>query len=205
MSRHSDIYIHRTFTYNCINTEQCLEILEKIDELSLEVDMHVEFKPNKLVFKLIGLEPNVQSAMAKIRNFLSLYNSSKIDPRKGISSDIIAKHIKKTIPLDVLVIVIRKTLGIYAEVRGINIYVDTDLDTVLTISKKIAEAQQKIEQLPLANALKKLLVAAMAIYNISHIEILEILHNMQYLNEENELIAPWTNVLEELDKVLNTI
>lgn len=199
MSKPSGIYVQKTFTYNCMNIATCLEILEKIDEeLSLEADLHVELKLNKLFFKVVGLEPNVQSTINKLREFLSTYALPKSDPRKGVRADVLAKYVRRTIPLDVLAIVIKKTLGVPAEVRNQNIYADIDLDTLMTIAKKVVEAQQKVESMSYSSSLKKLITATIAIYGIDVSEVLEILNSMQYINEKNELIIPWTQALEEL-------
>lgn len=204
MPKLDNVYTERKFSYNCENTSKCLEILEKIEEeLSLEAEIQVEMRSNKLIFKVIGLEPNVISAVNKIKDFLSLYNSPKLNPRRGIPSEIIAKQIKKTIPLDILVHVLKKSLNIDASIRGSLIYADTDLDTVITIAKKISEIQQKIEPMSFSNSLKKLLIAAITIYNVSHVEILEVLQNLGYLNEKNELTVPWIQALEELSQILS--
>lgn len=205
MPKPSGVYIEKTYTYPCPNTSICLEILQKIDEeLSLEADLYAEFKLNKLVFKIMGLEPNVQSAMAKLREFLTLYTLSKVSPRRGIEADVIAKHIKRTIPLDVLAVVVRKSLGVSAEVRGSTIYVDTDLETLLNIARKVAESYQRIESMSLPSSLKKLLTAAEAVYNVDYREVLEILRNAQLINEDNELKIPWVQALAELENLLES-
>lgn len=204
MPKSSGTYIERSFSYNCDNISKCLDILEKLDEeLSLEADLQVEMKSNKLIFRIIGLEPNVISAIAKIRDFLSTYGSPKHDPRRGISSEVIAKHIKKTVPLDVLAHILENDLEIDVEVKGSVIYADTDLDTIVTVARKIAEIQQKIEPMPYSSSLKKLLIAAIAIYNTNHVEILETLQNLGCINEKNELTIPWIKALEELEYVLD--
>lgn len=205
MPKPSNVYVQKTLTYNCINISLCLEILEKVDEeLSLKTDLHAELKANKLIFRVIGLESDVQTAINDLKEFLALYTLQKTDPRKGIRADILAKYVGRSIPLDVLAIVIKKMLAIPVEVRGATIYANTDLDTVVTIAKKIAEVQQKVEPMPYPNSLKKLLMAAIAIYNVSHVEILEALHNMKYLNEKNELTAPWVQALEDLDNIFES-
>ena len=205
MPGNEGVYVQRTLTYSCPSTDVCLEILEKVDEeLSLEAELHAEFRNGKLVFKVLGLEPNVQAALTKLRNFIAAYLSPKTDPRRGVSADIIAKHIRRAVPLDVLAVVVEKTLGVKAEVRGPNIYADTDLDTLLTIAKKLSEAQQKVSQLQLPNTLKKLLMAAMTVYNVSHAEVLEGLKNAGYLNDKNELRIPWTEAVNTLEDLLST-
>lgn len=204
MPKHSGVYVEKTLTFICPNTDLCLEILQKIEEeLSLEADIYAELKFNKLVFTVIGLEPNVQSAIIKLREFLALYALRKADPKHGIDSNTITKYLKRTIPLDVLAIVIRENLGIPAEVRGSIIYADTDLDSFLSVAKKVAEAHKKVEQIPLPSNLKKLLIAAMATYNLDHREIMDILRNAQLINEYNELKKPWPQILEELENLLD--
>ncbi|MEM1644547.1 MAG: DUF2067 family protein [Ignisphaera sp.] len=205
MPKPSGIYIEKTFTYLCPNTSICLEILQKIDEeLSLDADLYAEFKLNKLVFKIMGLEPNVQSAMAKLREFLALYTSSKASPRRGIDANVIAKHIKRTIPLDVLAVVVKKNLGVSAEVRGSTIYVDTDLETLLDIARKVAESYQRIESMSLPSSLKKLLTAAEAIYNVDYREVLDLLRDAQLVSEDNELKIPWIQAITELENLLES-
>ncbi|MEM0371699.1 MAG: DUF2067 family protein [Ignisphaera sp.] len=204
MPKPNSSYIERSFSYSCNSVSQCLEILEKIDEeLSLEADLQIEMRSNKLIIKVIGLEPNVVSAITKIRDFLSMYGSPKHDPRRGISSEIIVRYTKRMIPLDVLAYVLKKEFDIDAEVNGSLIYADTDLDTVITVAKKVAEVQQKIESMSYSSSLKKLLIAAVAIYNTSHVEIIEALQSLGYLNEKNELRIPWLQALEELDDIFN--
>lgn len=203
VSKHSGVYVEKTFTFPCPSVDLCLEILQKIDEeLSLEANIFAELKLNKLVFKVIGLEPNVQSAMFKLKEFLSTYVLLKADPRHGIDVNTIAKYLKKTIPLDVLAIAIEKSLGVLVTIRGSMIYADTDLDTFLSIARKVAEAQKKIEQMALPNNVKKLLVAAIAIYNIDYFEVLETLRKAQLINDNHELKKPWQQVLDELDSLL---
>lgn len=203
MPKPSGIYVQKTFTFNCPNTSLCLEILEKVnEELSLKADVYVEFKMNKLVFRFIGLEPNVQEAMNKVREFLSIYSLNRVEPRRGISMDVISKHINKTIPLEVLAVVIRKTLSVSVDVKNNYIYANTDLDTLLTIAKKVAESQQKVEKMQVPSSLKKLLIAAMAIHNVSHVDVIEALQRMQYLNEKNELTVPWVKALDDIEELL---
>uniref|UniRef100_A0A7C2VDP5 DUF2067 domain-containing protein n=1 Tax=Ignisphaera aggregans TaxID=334771 RepID=A0A7C2VDP5_9CREN len=200
MPKPSGVYVEKTFTYPCASTAFCLEILEKIDEeLSLEADLRVDFKLNKLVFRVMGLEPNVQMAMVKLREFLALYASPRLNPRRGVKAEVLAKQLKKTIPLDVLAIVVRKVLGVPAEAKGHVIYADTDFDALLSMAKKVAEAQQRVEKLGLSSSLKKLLIAAVALYNVDYREVLEVLQQTQMLGDKNELKAPWHKVLEEIE------
>lgn len=201
MPKPKGVYVVKTLTYSCPNMSLCLEILEKVDEeLSLEADLHAELKLDKLVFRIVGLEPNVQSAMARLREFLEVYASPKADPRKGVRADVIARYVKKSLPLDVLAVVVKKSLGVSAEFRGSTVYADVDLDTLLTVAKKVAEIHQRVEHANLSTGLKKLVVATMAIYNIDYNRVLEVLRDMQYLGENNELKAPWTRVLDEIEK-----
>lgn len=205
MPKPSGVYVEKTYTYPCPSTSICLEILQKIDEeLSLEADLYAEFKLNKLVFRLMGLEPNVQSALVKLREFLTLYASSKASPRRGIEANVIAKYVKKAVPLDVLAVVIRRILGTSAEVKGSAIYSDADLETLLNIARKVAESYQRIESMSIPSSLKKLLVAAEAIYNVDHREVLEILRNAQLIDEDNELKVPWIQALTELEDLLES-
>jgi hypothetical protein len=199
----SGVYVERTLTFSCPSVDLCLEILQKIDEeLVLEADIHAELKLSKLVFKVIGLEPSVQSAMFKLKEFLALYILQKVNPRHGIDTNTLAKYLKKTVPLDVVAVVIRKSIGVSADVRGSMIYADTDLEILLGIARKVAEAQKRVEQMQLPSNVKKLLVAAMAIYNVDHREILETLRSTKLIDENYDLKKPWSQILDELSDLL---
>jgi len=205
MSKAKDIYVERIYTYSCPNVDFCLNILEKIDEeLSLESDIHVEFKNNKLVFRVIGLEPNVISSINKIRNYISsLQLVRSLNPSRGISGDDIAKLIRKTIPLDVLGEVIKRDLGVHVKIDKGVIYVDIDLDTLLSYAERISRAMDKVSELSFSYSLKKLFIATIALYDSNPMEILKILQDNNLLNENLELVVPWTKALDILEDILS--
>ncbi|ADM27865.1 hypothetical protein Igag_1051 [Ignisphaera aggregans DSM 17230] len=205
MSKAKDIYVERIYTYSCPNVDFCLNILEKIDEeLSLESDIHVEFKNNKLIFRVIGLEPNVISSINKIRNYISsLQLVRSLNPGRGISSDDIAKLIRKTIPLDVLGEVIKRDLGAHVKIDKGVIYVDIDLDTLLSYAERVSRAMDKVSGLSFSYSLKKLFIATIALYDSNPMEVLKILQDNNLLNENLELVVPWTKALDILEDILS--
>jgi len=205
MSKAKDIYIERIYTYPCPNVDFCLNILEKIDEeLSLESDIHVEFKNNKLIFRVIGLEPNVISSINKIRNYISsLQLVRSLNPSRGISNENIVKLIKRTIPLDVLGEVIKRDLGAHVKIDKGVIYADVDLDTLLSYAERVARAMDKVSALGLSHSLKKLLIAAIALYDSNPMEIIKILQDNNLINESQELVVPWTKALDILEDILS--
>ncbi len=205
MSKAKNIYVERIYTYSCPNTDFCLNILEKIDEeLSLESNVYVEFKNNKLIFRVVGLEPNVISSINKIRNYISsLQFMRSLNPSKGISGDDIAKLIGKTIPLDVLGEVIKRDLGVRVKIDKGIIYADIDLDTLLSYAERISRAMDKASSLSFSYSLKKLIITAIALYNSNPMEILKILQDNNLLNENLELVVPWTKALDVLEDTLS--
>jgi len=200
-----NIYTERIFTYSCLNPTQCIDLLEKIDEeLSLEVELVAEFKHNKLVFRVIGLEPKVQSAINKIKEYIGSYmNTKRINPQNGIKSDDLAKIIRKTIPIDVLSEVLRYTLGVNPRVQSSTLYVDLDLDTVIEYAKHVALIMERFSHDPYPHSLKKLLITSSVLFNVSVNELIDLLKNKNIVSEELELKIPWQEALRILVEHFN--
>ncbi|MCS7110763.1 MAG: DUF2067 domain-containing protein [Ignisphaera sp.] len=194
------IYIERIFSYNCPNPTVCLDLLEKIDEeLSLETELIAEFKHNKLVFKVIGLEPNVQSSINKIREYIESYmNTKRLNPRKGIRADDLAKILRKTVPIDVLAEVLRYSLKVDPREYMATLYVDLDLDTVIEYAKHVAAAMEKLPHGRYPYSLRKLLVAASSLLSVHIDELVTLLKDKSIISEELELKMPWQEALKIL-------
>ncbi len=205
LSKAKDVYVERIYTYSCPNIDFCLNIIEKInEELSLESDIHVEFKNNKLIFRVIGLEPNVVSSINKIRNYISsLQFVRSLNPGKGIRGDDIAKLVKKTVPLDVLGEVIRRELGAYVKIDRGTMYTDIDLDTLVSYAERVSRAMDKVSSLSFSYSLKKLFIATIALYDSNPMEILKILQENNLLNENLELVVPWIKALDVIEDILS--
>ncbi len=203
----SKVFIERTFSYTCTSRNLCIELLEKIDEdLSLDVELFAEFKHNKLIFRVIGFEPAVESAMKRIRDYINQFLMLKtLNPKNGISAEQLAKVIRKTIPLDVLAEVLKRQGIANVTLRGAMIYADTDLETIQMYAQRIAKAMEKVSNMRYSHNLKKLIITAITLYNVDVHEILDVLSENNVISDEMELKVPWQEALNYIEeKVLIT-
>lgn len=193
-----NVYVERTFSYNCLNTAICLDLLEKIDEeLSLETELVAEFRQNKLIFRVIGLEPHVQSSINRIREYIEFYmNVRRLNPRKGVKAEDLAKIIKKSIPIDVLVEVLRYSLKVSPREHMATLYVDLDLDTVIEYAKHVAVVMERIPHDRYSHSLRKLLIAASSLINVHVDELVNLLRDRNIVSEDLELRMPWQEALK---------
>ncbi len=198
MSNNKNIYVERIFSYSCPNTSVCLDLLEKIDEeLSLEAEIIAEFKHNKLIFRVIGLEPKVQSSINKIREYIETYmNIKRLNPQKGVRADDLAKILKKTIPIDVLAEVLRYALNVNPRVYSSTLYVDLDLDTVIEYAKHIVAVMEKVSHGHYPFNLRKLLIASSSLFNTHIDELINVLKDKNIISENLELKVPWQEALK---------
>ncbi|MEL9939745.1 MAG: DUF2067 family protein [Ignisphaera sp.] len=198
------VFIERTFSYSCPSRTLCLELLEKIDEeLSLEAELFAELKHDKIVFRVVGLEPYVESAIKKIREYISQFMMIKsINPRNGVSAEQLAKLVRRTIPLDVLAEVLRRQGVRNIILRGSIIYADTDLETIEMFAQHIAKAFDRVSNAGYSYNLKKLIVAAVALYNIGESEVLDMLSEINAIDDKLELKVPWQEALKYIEERL---
>lgn len=197
MAASKNIYIERIFTYSCSNPTLCIELLEKIDEeLSLEAELIAEFKHNKLVFRVVGLEPKVQSSINRIREYIESYmNRARLNPQKGIKADDLAKIVRRAVPIDVLAEVLRYSLNANPKISSSMLYVDLDLDTIVEYAKHVALSMERVSHIRYPHSLKKLLIASSTLLNISIDEVLSLLKDKNILSENLELKIPWQEAL----------
>ncbi|MEM0026411.1 MAG: DUF2067 family protein [Ignisphaera sp.] len=200
----SGVFIERTFSYSCPSRSLCLEILEKIDEeLSLEAELFAELKHDKIVFRVVGLEPSVESAIKRIREYISQFIMIKsVNPKNGISAEQLAKLVHRTIPLDVLAEVLRRQGIQNVILKGSIIYADTDLETIEMYAQHIAKAFDKVSNAKYSYNLKKLIVAAIALYNVGTSEVLDLLSETNAVDEKLELKVPWQEALKYIEEKL---
>lgn len=200
-----NIYIERVFSYNCSNPTICLDLLEKIDEeLPLEAELIAEFRHNKLVFRVIGLEPKVQASIVRIREYIESYmNTKRLNPQKGIKADELAKIVRKTIPMDVLAEVLRYSLKVNPRVYHSTLYVDLDLDTVIEYARHIAQVMERISHEDYPYGLKKLLLASSSLFNTNISELINVLKDRNIISEDLELKMPWQDALKVLVEYLS--
>jgi hypothetical protein len=198
----SRIFIERSFTYSCSSKLFCIELLEKLEEeIALGVEVYAELKQDKIIFRIFGLEPSVEEAIVKIKNFITQFTKIKaLNPKQGLTAEQLSKLIHKAIPLDVLAEVLKKQGIAGVVIKGNTIYADTDLETLQVYSQLIAKALDKTKFLRLSYNIKKAITAAIALYNIDVREILEKLKNCGMLNENEELIVPWQRALDCLEE-----
>lgn len=192
------VIIERKLTYSCDPEHKsvCLELLEKIDEeLSLEAELVAELRGDKLMLRVVGLEHAVESSISKIRNYVQeLLRIRALDPRRGVTAEAITKYVGKAIPLDVLAEVIKYGAGATPRLQGSVIYVDADLETVIRYAKLVAKSMDMVPQTRYSHALKKLLMAALALFETSINEVVAILEG-EGLLRDTELTIPWQDAL----------
>jgi hypothetical protein len=197
------VFIERVFTYPCPSKSFCVELLEKLDEeLSLEAELYAELKHDKIVFRVIGLEPAVETSITRIRNFIMQYvQLSTLNPKRGISADQLTKMIRRSIPLNVLAEVLKRQGVAGVEVKNNVIYANIDIDTLKSYAELVANALEKASNLKVSQSLKHVIVAAIALFNISVQEIFEKLQLCGALNEEGELAVPWQKALDCIEEL----
>jgi len=197
------VFVERVFTYPCPSKSFCVELLEKLDEeLSLEAELYAELKHDKIVFRVIGLEPAVETSIARIRNFIVQYTQlSTLNPKRGISADQLTKMIRRSIPLNVLAEVLKRQGVAEVEVKNNVIYANIDIDTLKSYAELVANALEKASNLKVSQSLKHVIIAAIALFNISVQEVFEKLQLCGVLNEEGELTVPWQKALDCIEEL----
>jgi len=200
------VFVERSFTYSCPSKNFCVELLEKLDEeLALEAELYAELKQDKIVFKVFGLEvfkvfglePSVEATITKIKNYIAHFTKIRtLSPKQGLTAEQLAKFVHKAIPLDVLAEVLKRQGVTGVAIRKNTIYADTDLETVQAYAQLIAKVIDKTANLKYSHNLKKAIIAAIVLYNISIPEALETLRECNVLNESEELAVPWQSALD---------
>ncbi len=191
--------VEKVLHIDCGKPDFCIELIEKVDEeLSTQATVYAEMRGSKVVFRVIGFEPDVQRAVIKLRELINMIrrrHSAK--PRAGITAEELAKFARKSVPLDVLAKIL-KTQGIYAEARGSIIYADIDLDSLIAAAQSLGEALDKLNNMPLGHSLKKLVAAMMVITGLNPIQILRRAQEIGVVNEFGELVENWDSALDKL-------
>lgn len=191
--------IEKVLYVECEKPDFCIELIEKVEEeLSAQATVYAEMRGSKILFRIVGFEPNVQRTMIKLREIVNLVKRLRTArPRAGISSEELAKFARRAVPLDVLAKVLR-VQGIHAEIRGPTIYADTDLNTLISLAQTIGEALDKLSKMPLGHGLKKLVAAAIVLTGLSPMQILQRAREVGVVNELNELVEDWEKALDRL-------
>uniref|UniRef100_A0A7J3Z598 DUF2067 domain-containing protein n=1 Tax=Ignisphaera aggregans TaxID=334771 RepID=A0A7J3Z598_9CREN len=192
------VFVERSFTYSCPSKNFCVELLEKLDEeLALEAELYAELKQDKIVFRVFGLEPSVEATITKIKNYIVHFTKIRtLSPKQGLTAEQLAKFVHKAIPLDVLAEVLKRRGVTGVVIRRNTIYADTDLETVQAYAQLVAKVIDKTANLKYSHNLKKAIIAAIVLYNISIPEAIETLRECNVLNESEELAVPWQSALD---------
>lgn len=197
--------VEKVLYVECDKPDFCIELIEKVDEeLSAQATVYAEMRGSKILFRIVGFEPNVQRTMIKLREIINLVKRLRTArPRAGISAEELAKFARRAVPLDVLAKVLR-VQGVYAEVRGPTIYADTDLNTLISLAQALGEALEKLSKMPLGHGLKKLVAAAMVLTGLNPMQILQRAKEIGVVNELNELVEDWEKALDKLLEAIHT-
>jgi len=197
--------VEKVLHVECGKPDLCIELIERVDEeLSAQATVYAEMRGSKILFRIVGFEPNVQRTVIKLREIINLVTRLHTTrPRAGISSEELAKLARRAVPLDVLAKVL-KAQGVYAEIRGPTIYADTDLDTLISLVQTLGEALDKLSRMPLGHGLKKLVAAAMVLTGLSPMQILQRAKEIGVVNELNELVEDWEKALDKLLEAIYT-
>lgn len=179
--------MEKVIQIDCGSQEKCAEILEKVDEeLSASAEVVAEVRGGKIRFRIIGFEADVQRTAIRLREVLYLIKKSRSSPRHGVRSEELAKLAKKTVPLDLLAMILRIN-GISAQVRGSTIYADTDMDTLITYAKELGEAVEKASRLQLPYTTRKFVAACSAITGLEPHQVVRKAIELEIVNENGEL------------------
>ncbi len=188
----------KIFQVDCGSTEQCVALLEKIDEeLSSHAEVYAEIKGSKIIFRIIGFEPEVQKTVINLREIIALYKSLPRKAVHGVTPEQLSKIVKKSVPLDLLAKILRFH-GVRAEVKNNVLYADIELDRLAEIARDLGEALEKVSKIPLGSGLRKLVAAATYLTGRSPSEILRVLRELGIVNEDFELLKPWSEALDQL-------
>ncbi len=180
-------FVEKIVHIDCGSQNECAEILERVDEeLSASAEVVAEVRGGKIRFRIIGFEPDVQRTAIRLRELIQLIRKSRSSPRYGVKPEELAKLAKRSVPLDLLSIVLRMN-GIRAEVRGSMIYADTDMDTLISYAKELGEAIEKASKLPLPYTTRKFVAACSVLTGLEPHQVVRVAEEHGLLGEEGEL------------------
>ena len=179
--------VEKVFHVECESQDLCTELLEKVDEeLSSIATVIAEVRGNKIRFRIIGFEPDVQRTIIKLREIVNLFRKSKSSPKYGVRSEELAKLAKRTVPLELLSIVLRVN-GIPARARGDIIYADTDMDTLVQYARELGEALERASKLSLPFTTRRFVAACNVLTGLDPSQIVRKAFDAGILNEDGEL------------------
>jgi len=179
--------IEKVLQIDCGSQDLCTELLEKIDEeLSSQATVVAEVRGGKIRVRIIGFEPEVQRTAIRLREIVNLFRRSKSSPRYGVSADELAKLARKTVPVELLAIVLRLS-GVSARAKGSMIYADTDMDTLIEYARELGEALEKASRLPLPFTTRRFVAACSMLTGLEPHQVARKAIEMGILNEDGEL------------------
>ncbi|HDI02437.1 MAG TPA: DUF2067 domain-containing protein [Ignisphaera sp.] len=196
-------YVEKLLQIYCSSQEFCIDLIEKIDEeLSSHATVIAQMKGNKVLFRIIGFEPDVQRTLIQLKQLINLIQSKqRLKPSKGVSAAELAKLARRSVPLDVLAKVLQ-IRGIPAKAKTNIIYADTDLDTLIQAAQSLGEALDEVSSIPLGYSLKKFVIGAIALTGLKPAMVLRKAEELGLINEKGELVEDWDKALEKFIEFL---
>lgn len=196
-------FVEKVISVDCGKEETCLELLEKVDEeLGGVATVFAEMKGSKILFRIVGFEPEVQRTALKLREILTLFARRRASPKYGVTAEEIAKMVRKSVPLDVVAKILRLE-GIHAEVRNNVLYADTDMDTVLEVARSVGELLEEVSKMPLEHSTRKFVLCVSAATGLKPSDVVRKAMAMGLI-EDKELRMPWDRAVEEFLESLET-
>jgi len=189
--------VEKVISISCGSKDLCYFLLEKVDEeLSAQTTVIGEVRGDKLVFRIIGFEPDVERTIIRIRDIVNVYRAAKRSARSGVTAEELSKLAKKSVPLDVLAKILR-VQSTYAEVKGNTIYADCDTETLVSIAREVGELLERIARMPIGINVKKFAVAVSYLTGLDPRHVVRKAMEMGILNEDMELSMQWDKAVDE--------
>ncbi len=189
----------------CESQEICTELLEKVDEeLSSQATIIAEVRGGKIRFRIIGFEPDVQRTVIKLREIISLFMKSRSSPKYGVKADELAKLARRTVPLELLAIVLRLN-GINTEVKGNTIYADTDMDTLVQYARELGEAIERVSKLSLPYTTRRFVAACSVLTGLEPHQVARKALELGILNEDGELTTKLEDAIRQFVDLVSSV
>ncbi len=192
----------RELKITCSNEDEAHKLAQLILENVKLCELSLSIKDNTIRVTLMGLKPEIKSAIIKIRELKRELALEKASGRIALSSVDIAKRIRATAPLEPIAIVLARQ-GYDAKVlKGGILETNAPLEKVLSIASAIATAIQELKFKARGQSTKKFIAAACAATGASTEEVIDVALKLELLKEDEDgkLV-----VTKEWRQALNTL